>query len=57
MRVLVSAASAALLLVAAEARPGGEFDVRAFHTELLKDGAMRLSVLESRLERWVTAEL
>lgn len=41
----------------AEARLGDKFDVKEFHTEILKDGAMPLSMLESKLERWVDAQL
>ena len=41
----------------AEARLGERFDVRAFHTEVLKDGPMPLSMLEEKLDRWVQAQL
>jgi uncharacterized protein (DUF885 family) len=41
----------------AEARLGEHFDVRAFHTEVLKDGPMPLSMLEEKLDRWVQAQL
>ena len=41
----------------AEARLGDAFDVRAFHTEVLKDGPMPLSMLEAKLDRWVEAQL
>jgi uncharacterized protein (DUF885 family) len=37
----------------AEAALGPAFDLRAFHDELLRDGAMPLSVLESKMERWI----
>jgi uncharacterized protein (DUF885 family) len=37
----------------AEAVVGDEFDVRKFHTEVLKDGAMPLSMLEKKIELWV----
>ena len=37
----------------AEAALGPAFDVRAFHDEVLKDGAMPLSILESKMERWI----
>jgi hypothetical protein len=36
---------------------GDNFSVRAFHTEVLKDGAMPLSMLEAKLDRWVSAQL
>jgi uncharacterized protein (DUF885 family) len=32
---------------------GPKFDVRAFHTELLKDGALPLAVLEEKIDSWV----
>ena len=35
---------------------GSKFDVRAFHTELLKDGALPLAVLEAKIDRWVAAQ-
>jgi uncharacterized protein (DUF885 family) len=41
----------------AEQRLGEHFDVRAFHTEVLKDGPMPLSMLEEKLDRWVQAQL
>ncbi|MGB5257573.1 MAG: DUF885 domain-containing protein [Woeseiaceae bacterium] len=41
----------------AEARLGDRFDVKSFHTEVLKDGAMPLSMLEAKLDRWVEAQL
>ena len=39
----------------AETALGPAFDVRAFHDELLRDGAMPLSVLESKMDRWLAA--
>lgn len=41
----------------AEARLGDRFDVQAFHTEVLKDGSMPLSMLEAKIDRWVDAQL
>jgi uncharacterized protein (DUF885 family) len=41
----------------AEARLGEKFDVKAFHAEVLKDGAMPLSILEQKIDRWVEASL
>jgi uncharacterized protein (DUF885 family) len=41
----------------AEARLGDRFDVRSFHTEVLKDGAVPLSMLEAKVNRWVEAQL
>ena len=40
----------------AEATLGGAFDVRAFHDELLRDGAMPLGVLEAKMDRWLTGQ-
>lgn len=37
----------------AEAELGPRFDVRAFHDELLKDGAMPLDILRAKMERWI----
>ena len=41
----------------AEAALGDRFNVKDFHTEILKDGAMPLSILESKVDRWVQAQL
>ena len=41
----------------AEARLGDRFDVRDFHTQVLKDGAMPLSILEAKIDRWIEAQL
>jgi uncharacterized protein (DUF885 family) len=41
----------------AEAALGDKFNVKNFHTEVLKDGAMPLSMLESKLDRWVESQL
>jgi uncharacterized protein (DUF885 family) len=40
----------------AEATLGSAFDLRAFHDELLKDGAMPLDILEGKMDRWVAAQ-
>jgi len=37
----------------AQASLGYRFDVRAFHTELLKDGAMPLELLELKMNGWI----
>jgi uncharacterized protein (DUF885 family) len=37
----------------AESRLGDRFDVRKFHTELLADGSMPLSMLDEKIDRWV----
>ena len=39
----------------AEAALGAAFDVRAFHDELLRDGALPLDVLEAKMDRWLAA--
>ena len=41
----------------AEARLGEKFDVRDFHTQILMDGPLPLSVLEAKITRWVDAQL
>lgn len=41
----------------AELRLGDEFDVRAFHDELLGAGALPLDVLEERMNTWIAAQL
>ena len=40
----------------AEAALGARFDVRAFHDEVLRDGATPLSVLEAKIDRWIAAQ-
>jgi uncharacterized protein (DUF885 family) len=41
----------------AEAALGDRFRVKDFHTEVLKDGAMPLSMLEAKIDRWVQSQL
>ena len=41
----------------AEARLGDKFDVKEFHTQVLMDGPMPLSMLEAKIDEWVTAQL
>ncbi len=41
----------------AEERLGDKFDVKAFHTQVLQDGAMPLSMLEAKIDRWVDGQL
>lgn len=41
----------------AEAQLGDKFDVRAFHTQILMDGAMPLSMLETKIQAWVDAQM
>jgi uncharacterized protein (DUF885 family) len=35
---------------------GPAFAVRAFHAELLRDGAMPLGVLEAKMDRWLAGQ-
>lgn len=35
---------------------GPKFDVRAFHTELLKDGSLPLAALEDKIDAWVSSQ-
>ena len=37
----------------AEETLGPQFDIRAFHDELLKDGALPLDLLEIKMDRWI----
>jgi uncharacterized protein (DUF885 family) len=39
----------------AEAELGSKFDVRDFHREVLRDGAVPMDVLEAKIERWIAA--
>ena len=39
----------------AEKALGKKFDVKAFHDEVLKDGAVPLDVLEKKIDRWIAA--
>jgi uncharacterized protein (DUF885 family) len=40
----------------AEAALGPDFDIREFHAEVLKDGAVPLDVLEAKVDRWISAK-
>jgi uncharacterized protein (DUF885 family) len=35
---------------------GGRFDLRLFHSEILKSGAMPLDILEARMRTWMDAK-
>ncbi|HVO93270.1 MAG TPA: DUF885 domain-containing protein, partial [Terriglobales bacterium] len=37
----------------AEKALGARFDIRAFHDELLRDGALPLDILQSKMDRWI----
>lgn len=39
----------------AQQAQGARFDIRAFHGELLKDGAMPLDILEAKIKLWISA--
>jgi len=41
----------------AEMMLGSKFDIRAFHNELLKDGALPLDLLEAKMDAWIAREL
>lgn len=40
----------------AQTELGPAFDVREFHDELLADGALPLSILEAKMDRWIAAQ-
>ncbi|MFC3549992.1 DUF885 domain-containing protein [Lysobacter cavernae] len=40
----------------AEKALGAKFDVREFHAEMLKDGAVPLAVLEQKIDRWIASK-
>ncbi|MHC9084558.1 DUF885 domain-containing protein [Luteimonas sp. RIT-PG2_3] len=40
----------------AEQALGDKFDIRQFHAEVLKDGAVPLGVLEAKIDRWIAAQ-
>ena len=42
--------------VKAENALGARFDIRDFHDELLKDGAMPLALLEAKMDAWIEAQ-
>jgi uncharacterized protein (DUF885 family) len=39
----------------AERELGARFDVREFHDQVLKDGALPLEVIEAKIDRWIAA--
>jgi uncharacterized protein (DUF885 family) len=41
----------------AQEKLGDRFDVRAFHTEVLKDGSLPLGVLEAKIDRWIARQV
>lgn len=46
----------AAIRAAAEKTLGARFDIRAFHDELLKDGALPLTILEAKMNRWIDSQ-
>jgi uncharacterized protein (DUF885 family) len=40
----------------AETALGSKFDVRQFHNEVLRDGAVPLDVLEEKIDRWIAKQ-
>lgn len=40
----------------AEAKLAERFDLRAFHDEILKDGALPLDILDYKIDRWIAAQ-
>ena len=40
----------------AERQLGPRFDVKEFHTQVLKDGSMPLAVLQAKIERWIKSQ-
>jgi len=40
----------------AKAALGEKFDLKRFHDAILKDGAMPLSILNAKIDRWIAAE-
>jgi uncharacterized protein (DUF885 family) len=39
----------------AQQRLGADFDVRAFHSQVLRDGALPMDVLEAKIDRWIAS--
>ena len=39
----------------AETAPGQKFDIRAFHSEILRHGAVTLPMLREIVDRWIAS--
>jgi uncharacterized protein (DUF885 family) len=44
------------LLTKAQQVLGARFDIREFHAQILKDGALPLDILEAKMQRWMEAQ-
>ena len=44
------------LLARAQQVLGARFDIREFHAQILKDGALPLDILEAKMQRWMEAQ-
>jgi uncharacterized protein (DUF885 family) len=44
------------LLAKAQQVLGARFDIREFHAQILKDGALPLDILEAKMQRWMEAQ-
>jgi uncharacterized protein (DUF885 family) len=40
----------------AEEALGGQFDIKAFHSEILIDGSLPLNMLDAKIDRWIEAQ-
>jgi uncharacterized protein (DUF885 family) len=40
----------------AQAELGPRFDVREFHSQVLRDGALPMDVLSAKIDRWIAAK-
>ncbi|MGE5410479.1 MAG: DUF885 domain-containing protein, partial [Clostridiales bacterium] len=45
------------LIAKGKEKLGGNFDIKSFHDELLKDGAMPLDILESKMDNYINRNL
>jgi uncharacterized protein (DUF885 family) len=40
----------------AQSQLGGKFDVKAFHSQVLRDGAVPMDVLTAKIDRWIASQ-